>query len=84
MSVQELDKDVSWLVCRAWSEGTLRTRDSQWKKFLDFCSSNDLVTVPASDRTVVRFLVFLSKSCKYSTINNYLSAVIKPLKVSWI
>ena len=76
MPVRELDRDASWFLCRAWSEGTLRTRNSQWKKFMDFCSANGMLAVPASDRTVVRFLVFLSRTCKFVTINNYLSAVI--------
>lgn len=35
-----------------------------------------LVGLPASDHTVIRFLVFKGRSCKYSTITNYLSAII--------
>ena len=43
--------------------------------FLRFCSEFGLAPVPASTRTVIRFLIHLSSYCKYSTIINYLSAI---------
>lgn len=43
---------------------------------MNFCDNLGLSAVPAEDRTVARFLVFKSQGCKYSTINNYLSAII--------
>ena len=53
----------------------MATRRSQWRVFLRFCSEFGLAPVPASTKTVIRFLIHLSATCKYSTIINYLSAV---------
>ena len=76
MNVSELDAEVSAAVGAAWSSNTLSTRNSQWKKYLKFCADTSQVPLPADTQTVVRFLVYLARSCKYSTVNNYLSAVI--------
>lgn len=54
----------------------MSTRRSQWKKYLQFCADTGLPGVPAETLTVARFLTFLARSCKFSTINNYLTAVI--------
>ena len=40
-----------------------------------FCSSIGLQPLPADHQTVARFLVWLARSSKYSTINNYLSTI---------
>lgn len=58
-----------------WSRNTLKTRNSQWKRFFNFCSDHNLTPLPASDRTVVRFLMFQSESSTFNTVNNYLSAI---------
>ena len=76
MSISELDAAVSNAVGAAWTSNTLATRNSQWKKYLCFCSESDQIPLPADVQTVVRFLVYLARTCKYSTVNNYLSAVI--------
>ena len=76
MSIAELDEAVSSAVGAAWSANTLSTRNSQWKKYLKFCSDLNLVPMPAEIQTVARFLVFLARDCKYCTINNYLSAIV--------
>ena len=76
MDVSELDAAVSSAVGAAWSSNTLSTRNSQWRKYLQFCSETDQTPLPADIQAVVRFLVYLGRTCKYSTINNYLSAVI--------
>jgi hypothetical protein len=75
VDVDQLDKEVSAVVGCAWSDNTLLTRNSQWKRFLQFCASIKECPLPASSQTVSRFLVHLSKSAKFSTINNYLSAI---------
>ena len=59
----------------AWSSNTLATRNSQWKKFILFCSSNNLQPLPEDHRTLSRFLVWIARNSKYSTVNNYLSAI---------
>ena len=75
MTLQELDDEVSEVISSCWSDNTLRTRSSQWKRFFEFCEMYSMSPLPASDRTVVRFLLFQSKTSKYVTVNNYLSAI---------
>ena len=72
-----MDEKISETLTCAWAKGTLRTRNSQWHRYLSFCQDNNLVPFPADILTIARFLIFLSSTCKFSTINNYLSAVIK-------
>lgn len=43
---------------------------------MEFCSSHNLLAMPASTLTVARFMTFLACTCKFSTINNYLSLLI--------
>ena len=59
----------------AWAPNTQATRNSQWSKYLSFCADNGLIAIPAEAQTIARFLVFLSRSVKYGTINNYVSAI---------
>ena len=59
----------------AYAGSTLATRRSQWRVYLRFCSAFGLVPIPATNRTVIRFLIHLPTYCKYSTIINYLSAI---------
>lgn len=73
--LKELDKGISGTIASAWAPSTLRTRNSQWSKFLDFCMDNGLRPLPALETTVARFLFYMSRSCTYTTVNNYLSAI---------
>ena len=77
VNLDTLDREVSQMVGSAWADSTLNTRNSQWKRFIGFCADNDLIPLPASHHTVARFLVFQARSSKYSTVNNYLSAIVK-------
>lgn len=70
-----LDKGISSSIASAWAPSTLRTRNSQWAKYLDFCLDNNLESLPAQETTVARFLFYMSLSCTYTTVNNYLSAI---------
>lgn len=72
----KLDEQLDLILRSAWAESTLRTRNSQWKIYLQFCSSNHLTPIPADVQTVARFMVHQARTCVYSTCNNYLSAVI--------
>ena len=76
MSISELDEAVSSAIGAAWSSNTLSTRNSQWRRYLKFCGDTDLLPLPAELQTVARFLVYLARDCKYSTINNYLSSIV--------
>ena len=75
MFLEQLDIEVCQAVSEAWATNTLATRNTQWKKFIMFCSSNGLNPLPADHQTVSRFLVWLACDSKFSTVNNYLSAV---------
>lgn len=72
----KLDQQVDVIIRAAWANSTLKTRNSQWDRYIEFCRSNQLVAVPADPITVARFLVNLAKDCVYSTCNNYLSAIV--------
>ena len=72
-----LDREVNNTIAMAWAPNTRATRNSQWKKIISFCSDNKLPAVPADPQTVARFLVYLARSVKYVTVNNYLSAIIR-------
>ena len=63
------------MIGSAWSSNTLLTRNSQWSRFIKFCNEHGLQVMPASANTVCRFLIWQSRTSKYSTCNNYLSAI---------
>ena len=75
VDLSDLDREVSGAIGSAWAASTLRTRNSQWKRYITFCDDNDLVPLPAEPRTVARFLVFQARTTRYVTVNNYLSAI---------
>lgn len=72
----KVDNHLDLVIRSAWADSTLKTRNSQWSKYIDFCHANGLSPVPAEILTVARFLVNLASSCVFSTCNNYLSAVV--------
>lgn len=74
--LDHIDQQLELVIRSAWAESTLATRNSQWKRYIQFCSARGLTVVPAEKLTIARFLVHLGTSCCYSTCNNYLSAVI--------
>lgn len=76
VDMAKLDEQVEEIIRCAWAESTLKTRNSQWNRYITFCHSNSLAPLPADSTTVARFLVNLAKTCVYSTCNNYLSAII--------
>lgn len=76
MVLDQLDAGISNAISCAWKDNTKKSRTSQWKQFMNFCDNLGMSSVPADNRTVARFLVLKAQSCKYSTINNYLSAII--------
>lgn len=73
--LQKLDDGVSNAVFCAWRDNTKKARASQWRQFMNFCQNLGLIAVLADSRTVARFLVLKAETCKFSTINNYLSAI---------
>lgn len=73
--LEQLDKLVFNNIASAWSVNTIATRSSQWKRFMKFCIDFGLTPLPASPRTIARFLSDLARTCKYTTIVNYLSSI---------
>ena len=71
----QLDLRAKFFSVAAYAHATLNTRRSQWRTYVRFCAKYNLISIPAADRTIIRFLVHLSTYCKYSTIINYLSAI---------
>lgn len=59
----------------SWADSTWATRNSQWKRFLSFCSEIAASPLPADVLTVCRFLVVLGQTCKFATVTNYVSAI---------
>lgn len=58
-----------------WAESTWTTRNSQWRRYLNFCADYRLTSVPATVETTCLYVTYLSQSLAYSSICNYLSAV---------
>lgn len=73
--LRKLDEEIGATISSAWSKNTHLTRNSQWKQYFAFCSTYGLTPLPASEVTIARFLIHKAKTSKYSTLNNYLSAV---------
>lgn len=73
--LERLDSLVFANVSSAWSVNTISTCSSQWKRFFTFCIQHGLTPLPASPRTVARFLSDLALTCRYSTVVNYLSSI---------
>lgn len=67
---------IGQAITAAWSKNTVATRNSQWKSYLSFCLENNLPSLPGSDLTVARFLMYKARTVKFVTINNYLSAIV--------
>lgn len=72
-----LDDRVSSILASAWASSTLSCRNSQWRKYLFFCTDRGFSALPSELSTIVRFLAYLeSLNYKYVTINNYLSSIV--------
>ena len=60
---------------KAFAPSTRRTRQSQWNQYFKFCERVDLEPYPVTPKNVCRFLVQVSDSVSYVTLNNYVSAL---------
>ena len=73
--LRQIDDEMSRTIGSAWSRSTLQCRNSQWSRYIKFTRDHGLQTMPGSPQTVARFIIWQSRSSKYSTCNNYLSAI---------
>lgn len=75
-NLEEIDARMATVIAAAWADNTWSTRQSQWKRYLRFCGDTQLEPLPADVLTIARFLIHLGQSSQFSTVTNYLSAVI--------
>ena len=59
----------------AYSENTLRSRKSQWNKYITFCLCYNLTPLPAGEDQVCNYIAYLTESLKFSSIQNYMSGL---------
>ena len=57
------------------ASSTASTRHSQWRHYLKFCELLELEPLPASLYAVLMYVSYMATSFKYSSIQNYLSAL---------
>lgn len=76
INLEDIDRRLGLVIQSAWAESTLKTRNSQWSRFITFCYTNGMEPLPANVITVARFLIDLASTCAFSTCNNYLSAIV--------
>lgn len=74
-NLRQLRKRCGVVQSLCWAKSTWRTRNSQWKRFDDFCRLYGLMPIPASVDVVCLYITFLSDTSKFSTISNYVSAI---------
>ena len=60
----------------AWAPATWRTKASQWKRYIAFCTWLGCRVLPTDSLTMSRYIMFLSDCLRYRTIDNYVSGVI--------
>lgn len=71
----DLGQRVEWYQSKFYAESSMRTRKSQWRKYLAFCTDLSLTPLPATLETILLYLAYLAETLKYVSIINYLSAI---------
>ena len=74
--LQSLDRRAAEVRSYCWAPSTWRTKASQWKKYIAFCSLLLIAVVPTTVDTMCRFIVYLSDTLAFVSIDNYVSGVI--------
>lgn len=76
-SLGKLKSGVKELRKFAWADSTRRTREYQWRKYLNYCDRISVHPLPLDTEIICTFLLHLAlQGLKYSTINNEVSALI--------
>lgn len=73
--MQNLQRTLRKLRQSALAPAFWNTRESQWRKFTEFCTYFVLHALPASTETICSFVAYLSKNLELSTISNYVAAM---------
>lgn len=71
----QLDRKVAVALSQAYAPATMRTRLSQARRYLQFCTETASDPLPATVDTVCRYVVYLSENLAYSSIVCYLDGL---------
>lgn len=74
-SLKDLRTRCKEVQALCWADSTWTMRNSEWRRYQDFCDSYKINSIPASVDTICLYITFLTRSLAYSSICNYLSAV---------
>ena len=58
------------------STSTKRSRDSQWRRYLEACEEFNWAPIPCGLEQACKYVTFLSEDLSYSTISTYYQSVI--------
>ena len=47
VDLSTIDGEISNAIGSDWAASTLHTRNSQWKRYIDFCQTNHMIPLPA-------------------------------------
>ena len=77
VSKTNLDKISELFKASANTALTIKNKNHQWNVFSEFCETYDLIPVPASSETLVRYAVYLmlQRRCCERTVRNHLSNI---------
>ena len=73
--LDSLRKDWGRVRALCWSDNTLKTRKSQWRRYCSFCEEYELLPLPATSEIVCLYITHLTKTVSYLTITQYISGV---------
>jgi site-specific recombinase XerD len=71
----DVDEKAMEYVAHSKAYNTVRSYRSDWNDFVKWCEANGLEYLPATPKTVARYLTALSERCKVSTLQRRLSAI---------
>jgi site-specific recombinase XerD len=70
-----LDKDVERYKKAAYADSTKAAYRCQLKKYLNFCKSYGVQSIPVSSQTLCRYVAFLAQNMRPSSIKQYLNVI---------
>lgn len=70
-----LSRQVDHAIANAYAPNTLKSRRSQCKRYLAFCTTCGLAPFPISSNQLCLYIAFLGQSLKYSSLCNYVDGL---------
>lgn len=71
----QLTKEAMFLRTHWLAEASWRTRRSQWKHYMTFCTELNVTPLPATPELVCLYIAYMVRSFKFVSIINYVSAL---------